>query len=309
MVEIDRGAKYGYFDKTGKLAIPCIYDSASMFRDGYAYVANTDGRYGYIDVDGKTAIPFQYEDACGYGAGLFSVGHAAQFDYKYGMVDKYNNEVVPCTYDDITRAYEDHAFAIKGGEIVTLMFKDDPEAAKDVKNVFTDVPDNAWYADYLQKAYDNRIVSGTSADKYSPNAQLTHAQIMVMVSQLHSKRKGDDYDFLANKPAGSAWYQAYEDYCKAEGIIDDRFDGKETQNVNRAEMAYYFAHTLEVRYYTEKKTVEFNDVSASPYAEEILTLAKADIVGGKGAGVYAPDALVTRAEASVFVSNILDAME
>ena len=38
-------------------------------------------------------------------------------------------------------------------------------------------------------------------------------------------------------------------------------------------------------------------------------LAKADIVGGKGDGKYAPDALVTRAETSVFVSNILDAME
>ena len=79
--------------------------------------------------------------------------------------------------------------------------------------------------------------------------------------------------------------------------------------MSRAEMAYYFAHTLEVRYYTEKKTVEFSDISSSDYASDILTLAKADIVGGKGDGKYAPDALVTRAETSVFVSNILDAME
>ena len=123
------------------------------------------------------------------------------------------------------------------------------------------------------------------------------------------QQKGDNYNFQANKPDGSAWYQAYEDYCKAEGIIDSRFDGKEMQNVSRAEMAYYFAHTLEVRYYTEKKSAEFSDISASAYAEDILTLAKADIVGGKGDGKYAPDALVTRAETSVFVSNILDAME
>ena len=168
MVASKTGLEFGYFDKSGKLVIPCNYLSASMFRDGYAYVCNTDGRYGYIDVDGNIAIPFQYEDACGYGAGLFSVGHAAQFDYKYGMVDKYNNEVVPCTYDDITRAYEDHAFAIKGGEIVTLFFKDDPEAAKDVKNIFTDVPDNAWYAGYLQKAYDNKIVPTTTRSSAAP---------------------------------------------------------------------------------------------------------------------------------------------
>ena len=184
-----------------------------------------------------------------------------------------------------------------------------PGVTDKVSFIFKDVSSGAWYEKYLQSAYDNKIVGGTSADTYSPDAQLTHAQIMVMVSQLHSKQKGDNYDFLANKSAGSAWYQAYEDYCKAEGIIDDRFDGKEMQNVSRAEMAYYFAHTLEVRYYTEKKSVEFNDISASDYASDILTLAKADIVGGKGDGKYAPDALVTRAETSVFVSNILDAME
>ena len=184
-----------------------------------------------------------------------------------------------------------------------------PGVTDKVSFIFKDVSSGAWYEKYLQSAYDNKIVGGTSADTYSPDSQLTHAQIMVMVSQLHSKQKDDNYDFQANKPAGSAWYQAYEDYCKAEGIIDDRFDGKEMQNVSRAEMAYYFAHTLEVRYYTEKKSVEFNDISASDYASDILTLAKADIVGGKGDGKYAPDALVTRAETSVFVSNILDAME
>ena len=316
MVASKTGLEFGYFDKSGKLVIPCSYLSASMFRDGYAYVQNMDGRYGYIDVDGKTAIPFQYEDACGYGAGLFSVGHAAQFDYKYGMVDKYNNEVVPCTYDDITRAYEDHAFAIKGGEIVTLFFKDDPEAAKDVKNIFTDVPDNAWYAGYLQKAYDNKIVGGTSADKYSPTAQLTHAQIMVMVAQLHSKQKGDNYDFAAHQKAGAAWYQTYEDYCVAEGIVPAEtftdpglFKGQENKPVNRGQMAFYFAHTLTDDSYKDKQEATLSDIDGHVFAPEIERLAKANIVGGYSDGTFKPGNLVTRAEASVFLANILDAME
>ena len=131
---------------------------------------------------------------------------------------------------------------------------------------------------------------------------------MVMAANLHSRQVDDHYDFQANKKAGDAWYQVFEDYCKAEGIIDGRFDGKETQNVSRDQMAYYFAHTLEVRYYTDKKQASFNDVSDNPYEEDILTLAKADIVGGKGDGKYDPAALVTRAEASVFVSNILGAI-
>ena len=44
------------------------------------------------------------------------------------------------------------------------------------------------------------------------------------------------------------------------------------------------------------------------YDEYIMRLAKADIVGGVGGGKYAPGEKVTRAQAAVFVSNILDAI-
>ncbi len=183
-----------------------------------------------------------------------------------------------------------------------------PGVTDQVSYIFRDVSSGDWYGKYLQKAYDKGIVNGTSADLYSPGGQLSHGQIMVMAANLHSLQKGDHYDFQANKKDGDAWYQVFEDYCKAEGIIDGRFDGRETENVSRGEMAYYFAHTLEVRYYTEKKEASFSDVSGDPNEEDILTLAKADIVGGKGEGKYAPAAPVTRAEASVFVSNIIDAI-
>ena len=42
--------------------------------------------------------------------------------------------------------------------------------------------------------------------------------------------------------------------------------------------------------------------------ENIEKLAKADIVGGFPDGTFRPDELVTRAQASVFVKNLLDAM-
>ena len=181
-------------------------------------------------------------------------------------------------------------------------------AAVGVSEVFTDVPDNAWYLPYLQKAFDSGIVGGTTTDTYTPNGNLNHGQIMVMAANLHSAQKGDHYDFQANKKAGEAWYQVFEDYCKKEGIIDNRFDGKENQNVNRAEMAYYFANTLTESSYMVKKDIVLNDIEGSGYEEEINKLANADIVGGKGAGKYDPSGLVIRAEAAVFISNILDAI-
>ncbi|MBQ4004232.1 MAG: WG repeat-containing protein [Firmicutes bacterium] len=319
---------YGYVDKTGKLVIPCEYDNGGLFMDGYAavskYVQNAGVRFGYIDTSGKTVIPFQYEDANGYGEGLFTVAiqtmkHPDDMFYStvYGMVDKNNTTVVPFEYDAITPVKNGAAYAIKDGKVFVLKFAEpSPVDPNDISNIFTDVPVNAWYAGYLQKAYDNKIVGGTSADKYSPTAQLTHAQIMVMVAQLHSKQKGDNYSFAAHQKAGAAWYQTYEDYCVAEGIIPEAaftdpglFKGQENKPVKRGQMAFYFAHTLTDDSYKDKQKVSLSDIDGHVFAPEIERLAKANIVGGYSDGTFKPGNLVTRAEASVFLANILDAME
>ena len=306
MVSNATGLWYGYVDQNGKEVIPCIYGNASMFKDGYAYVEDDDNRYGYIDTAGKTVIPFQYNGAFGYGEGLFTVGYAAQYDDRYGMVDSNNTEVVPISYTDISVAKNGIAYAIKDGEIVILKFAENQIDPNAVENIFKDVPANAWYLKFLQNAYDNGIVGGTSADKYSPNNNLTHAQIMVMVANLHSLQKGDG--FKASSVPGDHWAASFRDYCKAEGIIDARFDEALDVSVTRAEMAYYFAHALSDASYLDKKSASFSDMPENGYDDAILKLAKADIVGGYSDGTFKPANLVTRAEASVFVSNILDAI-
>ncbi len=301
---------YGYVDKTGKEVIPCTFKDGSMFKDGYAYVYDKDGRVGYIDTKGKEVIPFHYEYAYGYGEGLFVVGHAGQYDNYYGMVDINDPQVVPITYTDMSIAKNGIAYAIKDGEIVILKFAENEIDPNAVENIFKDVPGNAWYLKFLQKAYDSGIVGGkkdqTGAAIYDPDGTLTHAQIMVMVANLHSKMKDDG--FQAKSVPGDHWAASFRDYCKAEGIIDARFDEALDVNVTRAEMAYYFARALDTGYYKDKKTISFTDMPENGYDEYIMRLAKADIVGGVGEGKYAPGEDVTRAQASVFISNILDAL-
>ena len=303
------GMIYGYVDKNGKEVVPCIYQNASMFKDGYAYVQDQDGRYGYINTSGDTVIPFQYEYAFGYGDGLFTVGHAGQYDTYYGMVDKNNTEVVPIQYTDISVAKNGIAYAIKDGEIVILKFAEaEPADPNAVSTIFKDVPKGAWYEKFLQKAYDNNIIGGKK-DKagdliYDPNGKLTNAEIMVMVANLHAKMKDEPVPMIQ----GDHWAASFRDYCKSEGVIDARFDEALGVSVVRAEMAYYFARALDVDYYTNKKSISFTDMPENGYDEYIMRLAKADIVGGYDDGTFRPGKDVTRAEAAVFISNILDAM-
>ena len=299
---------YGYVDKTGKEVIPCTFTDGSMFKDGYAYVKDKDYRAGYIDTKGKTVIPFHYEYAYGYGEGLFVVGHAGQYDNYYGMVDINDTQVVPITYTDLSIAKNGIAYAIKDGEIVILKFAENEIDPNAVENIFKDVPGNAWYLKFLQKAYDSKIVGGkkdkTGAAIYDPNGKLTHAEIMVMVANLHAAQK----DETVPRVSGNHWATMFQNYCKSEGIIDARFDEGLDAPVTRAEMAYYFANALTPESYKDKKSISFSDMPENGYDAYIMKLAKADIVGGFDDGTFRPGENVTRAQAAVFVSNILDAI-
>lgn len=193
----------------------------------------------------------------------------------------------------------------------TVIFHKEESSAEmvSVSEMFTDVSSGAWYEEYLQKAYDGGIIAGMNATSYGPTKNLTHAQIIVMIANLHNLQNGSTYDFQANKDVGRHWCSAFLDYCKAEGMIDDRFDELLDGTVNRGEMAYYFAHALSADSYKDKKTVDLIDIASNPYAEDILKLASADIVGGYSDKTYKAENLVTRAEAAVFISNIIDAID
>ena len=170
----------------------------------------------------------------------------------------------------------------------------------------TDVRLADWFFDYVKTAYSEGIVGGMTPTTYVPSGNLTHAQIMVMVANLHSLQKGDN--FKSSPVPGDHWAAAFRNYCKKEGIIDDRFDDVLDKPVNRGEMAYYFANALKSSSYKNKKTVSLSDIADESYKSEIEKLAKADIVGGYTDGTFRPANLVTRAEAAVFISNIIDAI-
>lgn len=55
------GKKWGYITKTGKVAVPFIYDEIRPFREGLAGVQK-NGKWGFINASNKTIIPFKYSD-------------------------------------------------------------------------------------------------------------------------------------------------------------------------------------------------------------------------------------------------------
>ena len=51
---------------------------------------------------------------------------------------------------------------------------------------FTDVPASAWYYENVKTAYELGLVNGSSASAYSPDDNITVAEVQTLVARIHS---------------------------------------------------------------------------------------------------------------------------
>lgn len=94
--------KYGYLDKSGKVRISAVYDSAGQFVDGFAVVSK-NGFYGMIDTTGKTVIPFKYVRLGYFQEGMALYSDESGWNCKYGYINSEGEEVTPVMYN---KAYD-----------------------------------------------------------------------------------------------------------------------------------------------------------------------------------------------------------
>ena len=93
-------------------------------------------------------------------------------------------------------------------------------------NPFTDVPDNAWYADDIRIAYKTGYFQGTSATTASPNALVTREQAVALVGRsLRLKNTpGSTQDYQDGKRI-STWSRGIVRQATDMGIINGYADG------------------------------------------------------------------------------------
>jgi hypothetical protein len=107
-----RRAKYGYFVNDGS-KIPAIYDVASDFYEGFAFVF-IDGRQRVIDETGSLMIwPEGVEMVSAFQDGIAK----AREDGKYGFIDRDGGWVIQPEYDILQEFSEGCAAAGKDGKM------------------------------------------------------------------------------------------------------------------------------------------------------------------------------------------------
>lgn len=161
---------------------------------------------------------------------------------------------------------------------------------------FSDVPADAWYAEAVAWCRENGIMSGTAADTFSPDGDLTRAMLAVVLYRPEGEPNVSTAPNFADAQAG-AWYFNAVAWASANGTMQGY--GNNTFEVNDPISREQLA-TILWRYCgaEDGELPQIPDAgSASEYARVAVGWAvKHHILTVREDGSFAPHSAATRAE-------------
>ena len=171
---------------------------------------------------------------------------------------------------------------------------------------FSDVQ-NSWAKDSILNAYMNNWITGSSADRFSPDEPLTRAQAAVMLVRRLGITPTLDRSYSFDDCVGN-WAQAYIEtarkYHITSGIGDNLFDPDKP--VTRQELAVMIDNAMKLQITNGGST--YSDVTqlTNPWSyHSIQAVSAGGVITGFPDGTYKPTGDVTRAEMTVFLSRMI----
>ena len=172
---------------------------------------------------------------------------------------------------------------------------------------FSDVPADAWFAPYVEQAFDAGIVKGRGDGVFGPYDTITREDFAVMTVRMLGVEVDEDATVpFKDEASVSAYAKGAVAYCAANKILngyeDGNFNPKAT--ITREEAAKILAAALKL---DVTGTTTFADNAriqswAVPY---VAACQKAGIFGGDEANRFNPQQKITRAEtAKVMVDSL-----
>ena len=177
---------------------------------------------------------------------------------------------------------------------------------------FSDVPKGAWYAPYVQYAYENGLMNGTGNGEFSPEATTTRAMVVTILYRISGSPDTDVYQF-GDVPQGK-WYSDAISWAANNSIVNGTGNGNFSPNnpVTREQlvtMLYRYAQYLTfdtVSYYDCYE--DFTDAgSISSWALTACNWAVSEaIVNGVKDDVLAPKGSAIRAQVATIMQRFID---
>lgn len=119
-------------------------------------------------------------------------------------------------------------YANRPGDVLVGSLLDSESSKKaNIDTGFNDVDKSSWYVSAVKWGVDEGIINGTSSDTFSPNDNVTVAQIITMLWRYAGKPRGGKKNSFTNVPIGNFYYMA-TNWAYNKGIISNK-----NVNINR----------------------------------------------------------------------------
>ena len=170
---------------------------------------------------------------------------------------------------------------------------------------------NGWGKSFISALYNRGIINGKSQDAFAPDANITRAEFVKLISVMFGLKSGAKADFT--DVAEIAWYypyvaNAYENGYVS-GIGENQF-GPE-MNIKRQDMAKIIHTVLESKgiYGTKAESNTISDFDTiSDYAKDhVLAMCGMGIISGDEYKNFNPNRFATRQEAAKMIFGMLKA--
>ena len=197
---------------------------------------------------------------------------------------------------------------------IEVTFAEDPNWEEEPAMPFVDVDENDWFYDVVLYAYENGLMTGTSADTFAPNTATTRGMIVSMLARLEGVTSAESAGFT--DVADNDWYATAVNWAASEGIVngfeDDTF--RPNAPITREQMAAILYNYADYKGYDVSARADLSDyadaASISSWAEDVLAWANAEgLINGMTATTIDPQGATTRAQTAAMFERFLTAHE
>ncbi len=164
---------------------------------------------------------------------------------------------------------------------------------------FADVAASSWYYKAVAYCSSLGLVSGKTAEKFDPAANISTAESITLAVQVYRMYHGITTPIPATSTG--SWYTPYETLARAYGILLGWRGGLESggQSRGRKAAAVFYNMLPEAELAAINEIKDLPDVGKNnPYYKEILALYNAGVLAGTETvyGTFAPTRSIARCE-------------
>lgn len=190
------------------------------------------------------------------------------------------------------------------GNMYTLPVRNIKSAVED----FTDIPTGFWGTEAIEYSIRKGLFKGTTATEFSPNGNVTRAQLVTVLSRMAGSTKNGDTTYTDTND--NAWYAQGVYWAESEGIVAAggkfRPDDKATRE-ELADMLYKYAVSLYKQGSIDGAPVFADSQGVTPaYADGVKFCTKNGIISGYAGNIMKPQGNATRAEAATMIKRFLN---